>query len=1354
MALFQSLSLRTRVSVWMLPVILGSLWGLALYASTTLQQGAEQLVAQQQIAALERIAQDMGHEILGPRGSLSHASVQTSDATQAFWASLPATVPDGAEFLLLDRTQRSIVAANDSRQWIKTLPAPGRIAALDTLLGGTTGAATFVDDQGTTVHMAVHPLHFTPWLVAVAVPTERAFAAVHAMQTRIGVVTALLSLLALLWVRWVLGRQVAPSMATIHLLTQRLAQMPTDTPPAPLEVSQPDEIGRLTQAFNKLLQTQVQRKTMLREVLNASNVGIFSADDTGRITLANDTMGRLFGYTPERLIGMAYFDLVAPCERDVALHNFALRNTSIGQITEATRRLVRADGGEFWGYVSIRQTTPDSTGLRGSVGVLTDINAQVDARNHELFRRRTLELLAHNTPLEHTLQAIVQGVEELRPMALCSMLLLQNDGQHLAQCIAPHLPAEFNAAINGMQIGPYAGSCGAAAFFKERVVVHDVQTHSNWTDYRELMARAGLRACWAQPLLGRNDELLGTLAIYHRTPQTPQESDFAVLEQAAHLASLAITQHRSVQAVQESEARHRAMIEWSPHPLAVHRNGILIYANPATVRMMGAASAQELTGRSIFDFIHPDSRALVMERARQVARTGQSLPAAAEHYLRLDGSTMDVETVATQIQFDGAPAVLVSMQDVTRRNQNQRRLLLAAQVFDSAREGIMVTDTEGHIVEVNAAFSRITGYDRDDVLGQNPRILSSGRQPRSYYATMWQTLRETGNWTGEVWNRRKSGEIYAALQTISTVHDDQGRPVNYVSLFSDITTAKEHAQYIERIAHYDALTNLPNRVLLADRLHQAMVQSQRRGLKTGVAFLDLDGFKNINDRHGHNVGDQLLVALAGHMRQALREGDTLARLGGDEFVAVMVDLGEAQACVPLLTRLLQAAAQTIDIDGHALQVTASLGVTFFPQVEEVDADQLLRQADQAMYQAKLSGKNRYHVFDAEQDRHVRGHHENLDRIRSALGHREFTLYYQPKVNMRSGEVLGAEALIRWQHPEKGLLAPAAFLPIVEDHVLAIEIGEWVLQDAMRQLEQWAREGLRISVSVNIGARQLQQPHFVSDLQALLARHPEVHPHQLELEVLETSALEDLAHVSNVIEACRAMGVSFALDDFGTGYSSLSYLKRLPASLLKIDQSFVRNMLDDPNDLAILDGVIGLANAFCRDVIAEGVETMEHGTLLLQLGCELGQGYGIAHPMPASQFPAWAAQWTPQAIWQTARRVHRDDMELLYVAIEHRAWCMEIEAFVTGTGPALSEAQLRDCRFDRWLNREGAQRYGALPTFALLDSLHEQLHDHARHLHELAQNGQTAPAIAGLPELHAMQEKLAAHIQLLLKAAHS
>jgi diguanylate cyclase (GGDEF)-like protein/PAS domain S-box-containing protein len=571
-------------------------------------------------------------------------------------------------------------------------------------------------------------------------------------------------------------------------------------------------------------------------------------------------------------------------------------------------------------------------------------------------------------------------------------------------------------------------------------------------------------------------------------------------------------------------------------------------------------------------------------------------------------------------------------EDISERKQVEEQLRLAANVFIHAREGIVITDADARVIAVNDAFASITGYARDEVIGRNPRILRSGLQEGEFYAKMWRALVEQGHWSGEISNRRKNGEVYVELLTISAVRDLEGKPRQYVGLFSDITPLKEQEKRLENIAHYDALTGLPNRVLLADRLQQSMVQAQRRGQPMAVVYLDLDGFKAVNDRHGHETGDQLLIAVATRMKLALREGDTLSRLGGDEFVAVLPDLADAAASVPMLARLLAAAAQPLPVGDLVLQVSASLGVTFFPQAEDIDADQLLRQADQAMYQAKLAGKNRYHVFDSDLDRSVRGHHESLERIRRALAENEFVLHYQPKVNMRSGEVIGVEALVRWQHPEKGLLAPALFLPLIEDHPLAVELGEWVIDSALGQIEEWLASGLNIPVSVNVGARQLQHPEFTDRLRRALAAHPGVRHGDLAMEVVETSALEDLLRVSRLIDTCREFGVTFALDDFGTGYSSLTYLKRLPVTQLKIDQSFVRGMLDDPDYRVILEGVIGLARSFRRDLIAEGVETAVHGTMLLQLGCELAQGYGIARPMPAQELPGWAANWRPDPAW--------------------------------------------------------------------------------------------------------------------------
>jgi diguanylate cyclase (GGDEF)-like protein/PAS domain S-box-containing protein len=717
---------------------------------------------------------------------------------------------------------------------------------------------------------------------------------------------------------------------------------------------------------------------------------------------------------------------------------------------------------------------------------------------------------------------------------------------------------------------------------------------------------------------------------------------------------------------------------------------------------------------------------------------------------RKDGSIIDVEISSIPLRIEGRTVLFNSSRDISQRKKAEEQLHLAASVFSHAREGIMITDADATIIDVNDTFTRITGYSRAEIVGQNPRRLNSGRQSRDFYADMWRALNEQGYWNGEIWNRRKDGEVFAEMLTISAVRDDRGVILHFVALFSDISALKEHEQRLEHIAHYDALTGLPNRVLLADRLHQAMAQTHRRGQQLAVAYLDLDGFKSVNDRHGHETGDQLLILLAARMKEALREGDTLARLGGDEFVAVLLDLSDIEASVPMLTRLLNAASEPARIGELVLQVSASVGVTFYPQPDEVDADHLLRQSDQAMYQAKLAGKNRYYIFDPDQDRSVRGHHESIEHIRQALVAHELVLYYQPKVNMRTGQVIGAEALLRWQHPERGLLLPNTFLPIIEDNPLAIELGEWVIDSALSQLDRWHEIGLDLSVSINVGALQLQQHDFVDRLRALLASHPGIRPACIELEVLETSALQDVAQVSKVIEACREIGLHFALDDFGTGYSSLTYLKRLPAHVLKIDQSFVRGMLDDPEDLAIVEGVLGLTSAFRRQAVAEGVESVEHGQMLLQLGCELAQGYGIARPMPAQDLLAWVGNWQPDPRWLNVPALSADDLPLLYASVEHRAWIQAIEAALRGMRKTPPQMDHHHCRFGTWLDQVHQNGRLDRPAFLVLDTMHRQIHALAAEMLELHARNRTDEALARLDELHGIRDRLLGQLQMLIE----
>jgi diguanylate cyclase (GGDEF)-like protein/PAS domain S-box-containing protein len=537
--------------------------------------------------------------------------------------------------------------------------------------------------------------------------------------------------------------------------------------------------------------------------------------------------------------------------------------------------------------------------------------------------------------------------------------------------------------------------------------------------------------------------------------------------------------------------------------------------------------------------------------------------------------------------------------------------------------------------KVNDEWLSILGLSRQDITNtiSDWEKLIHPDDKELVIQTVQAHIKSGTNYVAEFRMKHADGRWVWIQGSGSVVEYDEktNEPLRLCGTHQDISNRKQAEEKLERIAHYDMLTNLPNRSLLADRLTQAMVQCNRHDKSLAVVFLDLDGFKNINDSYGHLMGDELLIALSQRMKEALREGDSLARIGGDEFVAVLADLANTEDCIPVLERLLMAASEPITLGDLLLNVSASIGVTLYPQ-DSVDTDLLMRHADQAMYSAKALGKNRYHFFDTAQYDAVKVQRESLEAIRNALDNNQFVLHYQPKVNMKTGKVTGVEALIRWQHPEQGLLSPIEFLPIIENNPMSIELGEWVIDTALTQISQWKKMALNLNTSVNIAAVQLQQTDFTMKLTELLARHPDVEPHYLELEVLETSALDDVQHASETINACMALGVSFALDDFGTGYSSLTYLRRLPTSLIKIDQSFVRDMLDDPDDLAIVVGVIALAKSFKLDVIAEGVETVEHGTRLLALGCELAQGYGIAKPMPASEIPAWVHDWKPDVSW--------------------------------------------------------------------------------------------------------------------------
>jgi len=707
--------------------------------------------------------------------------------------------------------------------------------------------------------------------------------------------------------------------------------------------------------------------------------------------------------------------------------------------------------------------------------------------------------------------------------------------------------------------------------------------------------------------------------------------------------------------LRESETEQRSLIDNLMTGLVIHdATGAVVRCNAEASNLLGL-SFEQMTGKQLIDpawsFVNEQGAVMPVSDypASRVLATREPVNGVVGGIVR--GKDAGICWVLSRADpwftTDGQlDKIVVTFVDITMRrkltSQLQDRELKFQALFDNSMDAVLLTSPDGTVLAVNQAACRLFDLSEAQIIARGRMGLADPADPRLQELLVQRQQR--GQAAGLLTMVRGDGSHFTAEISSSIYGDSEGRQYSSM-IVRDITERLRSQAELEaanaqmrrineqlaEVAHFDMLTHLPNRVLLADRLQQAMAHCVRRNKSLAVAFLDLDGFKDINDRYGHAAGDEFLVAIAKRLRSALRDGDTLARIGGDEFVAVMTDLTAEQDCEPLLLRLLQVAADPLLVSGQSLQVSASIGVTIYPQ-DGSSSEQLIRHADQAMYLAKQAGKNRFHLFDVASDAAIRIKRESLEQIATAIAQRELVLYYQPQVNMQTGEVVGMEALVRWLHPQRGLLAPSQFLPVIEDHDMAIAIGERVLDMALSQMAQWLAVGLRMPVSVNVFSKQLQQEDFVHKLRQALAAHPSVPSSGLELEIVETSALQDMAQVSGLMHACAELGVRFALDDFGTGYSSLIYLKKLPAELLKIDQSFVRDMLEDRDDLAIVQGVVGLSKAFNRKVIAEGVETVDHGRTLLAMGCVLGQGYGIARPMPAQQVPGWLDQWRAQQPW--------------------------------------------------------------------------------------------------------------------------
>lgn len=675
-------------------------------------------------------------------------------------------------------------------------------------------------------------------------------------------------------------------------------------------------------------------------------------------------------------------------------------------------------------------------------------------------------------------------------------------------------------------------------------------------------------------------------------------------------------------------ASHLGVADWD-----LRRGEIQFSARWRTLLGLSPQRSPE-AAEAFWSRVHPDDAAML-----QAALASLRLPA--EEQARItcrlrrgesDWCWFELNALVADRAADGEPLrIVATARDITADREASERQQVADSLFRQLHEGLLVTDAQHRVIETNPTFCQITGIERDELLGRVPVLLggeADGHTDTAASAAMRRSLADEGMWRGETLHRRADGAVATLQLTVSAVRGHDGEVRSHVVAVSDVTQSRQQQERLARQAHYDELTRLPNRTKLAQLLQDALDTSQREGSLLTVCHLDIDHFKAVNERHGQELADRLLARLAERIEASLRSwaggDDVAARVGGDEF-ALLLRTATLRESHHAVERVLQQIAQPCDLGlaSGPITVTATIGATVFPH-DRADGEELLRHADQAMYGAKQAGRNGYLFFDAEQDRRTKDRFVALGRVQEALDASEFSLHYQPKVDMKSGRALGAEALLRWNHPEHGLVSPGQFLPLVEHTGLGVALGRWVLAEGIGRLAAWLRDGLDITVSINVSARHLQEPSFVDELAELLGRHGPATARHLVLEVLETAALADIDYTCELMQRCRALGVRFALDDFGTGYSTFTYLKRLPLDLLKIDRSFVHQMLDNHQDLAIVEGVIALSRTFGCDVVAEGIETPAQAARLIALGCSVGQGNGIAAAMPAERLPGWVS----------------------------------------------------------------------------------------------------------------------------------
>jgi len=667
-------------------------------------------------------------------------------------------------------------------------------------------------------------------------------------------------------------------------------------------------------------------------------------------------------------------------------------------------------------------------------------------------------------------------------------------------------------------------------------------------------------------------------------------------------------------------------LEQSPASVVItDTEGIIEYVNPKFEEISGY-SAEEAIGQNPRILKSGDKKPEEYKDLWETISAGREWKGAF-HNKRKDGSIYWEAASISGLRGDNGEVThyIAVKEDITARKRAEDQLRLNATVFETASEGIVVSDANNRIKTVNPAFTRITGYEPEDIIGQDPKMLSSGRHESHFYRKMWNQIKGQGYWSGEVWNRRKDGSVYPEWLSIVVIRDEKSHEVSeYVAVFSDISQRKQDEEQIRRQANFDALTGLPNRSLFFDRLNQAVISARREGGLLALLFVDLDRFKAVNDTFGHVLGDEMLQEVAERLKMCVRDSDTVARLGGDEFVVLAHDMAEVNDAALVAEKIIDQMSSSFNVGGRAVTVGASIGITIYPEDTD-DAEEMMRNADMAMYRAKEGGRDRYQFFTVGMQEQVRERLELEQDLRHAIDRDELSLCYQPIVDSQSGELVSVEALVRWNHPERGLVSPEIFIPLAEDGGLIIPIGNFVMEEACRQLKKWRDDGIEINVSVNVSSRQLGKEFSPWIVSGMLKEYG-VRGEWLTLEITEGLLMDDSQEVLSWLNGFKELGIALSIDDFGTGFSSLSYLKRFPVDVLKIDRSFVQGLPNDVGDVSLVDAILAMGKSLGLKVVAEGVENEQQQKFLQRRGCNLLQGFYFGKPMPESKLRAWLKEY--------------------------------------------------------------------------------------------------------------------------------